>query len=387
MKANINYDEFVKYLKSVLEESDKSSLNDLETLIEFLEDNPPLELEDANSDYAREEIERLAASDLKSLKTKLQETENTWLTIDNGKFILKPAPQIQSVLSNLRQNLSSEEGTLLDLHYDEFGYVERKAILSLYKHKIRKFGTFDEKYNALKAVYNSYEYTEEIDYNYTTLLQDISELSSQGEKKDTYKYYEDSAKHFRKKYEHEESAKQFKLAKDAAESFLIDTKNLDSTDIENLKVLLRLTRSMRIQFELAGDELCASQAFLDENKLGRRVLGKSERSWIHLISDNCQNPWKVAISSLILIFIATFIFSLSGITSLNMEQSLFLGEKEWYLVLWDSFYFSVVTFTTLGYGDFSPGDGFSRLVANIVSVLGLLFSSLFLVTLVRRYGR
>ncbi|HHX8564391.1 TPA: ion channel [Vibrio diabolicus] len=51
-----------------------------------------------------------------------------------------------------------------------------------------------------------------------------------------------------------------------------------------------------------------------------------------------------------------------------------------------SVYFALVTFTTLGYGDFSP-VGAVRFVATAQALLGLLLTSLFMVTLVRKFSR
>ena len=51
------------------------------------------------------------------------------------------------------------------------------------------------------------------------------------------------------------------------------------------------------------------------------------------------------------------------------------------------FYFSVVTFTTLGYGDFSPVNAFTRLISSSEAICGLLLTSLFMVTVVRKYAR
>jgi hypothetical protein len=53
----------------------------------------------------------------------------------------------------------------------------------------------------------------------------------------------------------------------------------------------------------------------------------------------------------------------------------------------DHLYFSVVTFTTLGYGDLYPNPGFPRALAATEAVLGFLFMSLFLVVLTRRFIR
>jgi len=52
----------------------------------------------------------------------------------------------------------------------------------------------------------------------------------------------------------------------------------------------------------------------------------------------------------------------------------------------EAFYFSVVTFTTVGYGDITP-LGFSKLVAAIEAFTGLFIMSLFVIGLSRKYLR
>ncbi|MDP7162721.1 MAG: potassium channel family protein [Phycisphaerae bacterium] len=50
-------------------------------------------------------------------------------------------------------------------------------------------------------------------------------------------------------------------------------------------------------------------------------------------------------------------------------------------------YFSTVTFTTLGYGDFRPKPGFFRLLAGTEAFLGVALMPLFIVDLARKYTR
>ena len=50
-------------------------------------------------------------------------------------------------------------------------------------------------------------------------------------------------------------------------------------------------------------------------------------------------------------------------------------------------YFSFVTFTTLGFGDFSPTVGAARALASIQALLGLFLSSLFIATFLRKFSR
>ncbi|PSQ20149.1 potassium transporter Kef, partial [Halobacteriales archaeon QS_8_65_32] len=53
----------------------------------------------------------------------------------------------------------------------------------------------------------------------------------------------------------------------------------------------------------------------------------------------------------------------------------------------NSLYFSVVTFTTLGYGDSSPTGGLARLLASAEAVSDAFFAALFVFTLGRRVTR
>ncbi|MGR6832003.1 potassium channel family protein [Aliivibrio wodanis] len=389
MNEYLKYDDFISFLKKEIESSDNNELNDFETIVEFFQDFPPESLEDIDSEYAKEEIERIARAEILILIPKLLDNESTWLVVEDGKLRLSSSQVERKPKKGFKYNLNDEELKLISLHYDKLGKNERGSVLRLYELKLSKFGTVEEKFEVLENLYNSYEYLDEKDYNYLKVLDKISEFSLENKDKEFYKrahlYYESSAKFHRKRYDHDESAKKFQ------DAVCVLNDLIDSCVDEDVEAYyqkkLKLVRAMRIQYEMAGDEISASKAFIEENKLSRKIKGKSEKSWIHMISDNCQNPLKVANAAFWLVLFSTLIFSLSGISTSNIEQSLFVGNKEWYLVIWDSFYFSVVTFTTLGYGDFSPGIGFSRLVANAVSVLGLLLSSLFLVTLVRKYGR
>jgi len=50
---------------------------------------------------------------------------------------------------------------------------------------------------------------------------------------------------------------------------------------------------------------------------------------------------------------------------------------------WNSLYFSVVTFTTLGYGDFRP-IGKVKILASIEAILGIFFVALLIITFARK---
>ena len=75
-----------------------------------------------------------------------------------------------------------------------------------------------------------------------------------------------------------------------------------------------------------------------------------------------RKPFRVVRNSLTLILLFSVVYYFSQ-SSMNMPHN------ETSMTIWDSFYFSTVTFTTLGYGDFSP-IGFLRNVAATEAFVG-----------------
>lgn len=373
MLQDFDHDQFLSYLRKELEASERNEVNDLELLIDFYNDFPPKQFDDSDSVFFTEEVERLSKMQLPYIKGLLLDMELTWLVIENGKFKLGESER--ATLSALEEKLTVDEKALINKYFRDLGVQERAALINLYEHKVSKFGNNEEKYKVLESICNSYKYSSQSDESYIKILEEAANLACLMMLEGRYKHYETLAKIYRRKYEHESSAYNFSRAILAAKDEAHD-------------ILLNLTRAMRIQYELAGNEDKASNAFIEESKLTRLKNGKKETGILHLLSDYCQNPHKVALWAFGLIVFSTLVYSFFGlIPSGQNEQSFFAGRSSVAKVLWDSFYFSVVTFTTLGYGDFAPSNGISRLMANIESLGGLLLTSLFLVTLVRKYGR
>ena len=52
----------------------------------------------------------------------------------------------------------------------------------------------------------------------------------------------------------------------------------------------------------------------------------------------------------------------------------------------DCLYFSIITFTTLGFGDFRPLEGWGRIFAGTEAFIGALMMALFVYTFARRTG-
>ena len=92
-----------------------------------------------------------------------------------------------------------------------------------------------------------------------------------------------------------------------------------------------------------------------------------------------EQPVKVIISAMSIILIFTFLFMGSGISNVDIER---ITTKNFF----DCIYFSTVTFTTLGYGDFRPLEGWGRLLAGSEAFIGALMMALFVYTFARRTG-
>jgi hypothetical protein len=101
-----------------------------------------------------------------------------------------------------------------------------------------------------------------------------------------------------------------------------------------------------------------------------------------------ERPIRVISLSVLLILVCGFLFSLLGINYAGNELRLSFSHSllENISVLGSSLYFSVVTFTTLGYGDIVP-LGFSRLLAAAEAFTGSFTLALFVVVFVKKMTR
>ncbi len=89
-------------------------------------------------------------------------------------------------------------------------------------------------------------------------------------------------------------------------------------------------------------------------------------------------PWRTAAWAVAIVLIFTpFYFWRGGIKRLKENNE---DEKQ-DMSLYDAFYFSMTTFTTLGYGDLYPADRYRMVAVMIEGLLGWLILALFLVTL------
>lgn len=131
---------------------------------------------------------------------------------------------------------------------------------------------------------------------------------------------------------------------------------------------------------------------------GRKLQfsGKAVANYLlDVLSGYGERPWRVVGISIGVIFACAALYPfLGGIRETSSEGSsvyafeVFSGVPaipfpEWMATFGRSFYFSVVTFTTLGYGDLQPASAVVRLVASMEAFVGALLMALLVFVLGR----
>lgn len=165
----------------------------------------------------------------------------------------------------------------------------------------------------------------------------------------------------------------------------LSLRDYDKLDAKEKKVYRKDLVDCQVQYSRAGQNDKSSEKYVESNDLKSAEMCWLLKSfyWLFKVTSKYgESPTKVLVSALITILFSTFIYSCFGIKSGIDQYGNPILERDF----WTGLYFSFVTFTTLGYGDYSP-VGFVRLIATLQALSGLILTSLFMVTLVRKHSR
>jgi hypothetical protein len=133
--------------------------------------------------------------------------------------------------------------------------------------------------------------------------------------------------------------------------------------------------------------------FYREMIMQRRLLPSfsGEKLWstfMDFATGYGEKPHRIIRLSLLIILGFTVIFGFTGLAHFSgsstdiISSSLSLSEN--LAILYDTLYFSVITFTTVGYGDFAP-LGLGKMFAAIEAICGYFVLALFITTIFKRY--
>lgn len=248
-------------------------------------------------------------------------------------------------------------------------------------------------------------------------------LNSEQHRADTYKYHCKKAEIYTSQYSHDVAAEEYKAAIQFLENefnrkCLIkqlwnktyrlfsssQSKGEEEHRIANVEEILKsVYRKCRVQYQEAGMSDEASEIYVQESKHVQKGLSLSfKRIWMFILwalARYGESPRRVFGWGIIVIFGFALIYMKTGVNSpsglaefiCNGDVTLHCTEQAGKPAAtpdyWTHLYYSVVTFTTLGYGDFSPVAGESRFLSALQALFGLVLTSLFLGTLIKKYSR
>ena len=152
-------------------------------------------------------------------------------------------------------------------------------------------------------------------------------------------------------------------------------------------------RSLRKSYDAAGTSDLAGEFFYQEMVVKRKQmpLFSINRFWSKLVDILCaygEIPYRIIGSSIGYIVFNAFIFCLFGMEHKNQVYAFHLNASllEDLRIFGYALYYSVVTFTTLGYGDFIP-VGWSRLFAALEAFNGAFMIALFILAFIKKMTR
>jgi len=167
--------------------------------------------------------------------------------------------------------------------------------------------------------------------------------------------------------------------------------SLDEVKIENPKGVDVLFREARETRRRKGDYTRAAEYYYREKVINRKQLPLySPKRWFEYIFFDglCgygERPLRAIRTGLGVLFGLAFLYWKVG--HIYPSPELF-NEPNHALTFWDALYFSVVTFTTLGFGDWRPDPShWIRYVVMSEAFIGAFLMALFIVTFARRMMR
>ncbi|MEN6302331.1 MAG: pentapeptide repeat-containing protein [Armatimonadia bacterium] len=164
----------------------------------------------------------------------------------------------------------------------------------------------------------------------------------------------------------------------------------------------RLYRQIKLCYQESGQYDDAGRFFVREMECKRKQLPR----WslmrpvyhvLHFLSDYFENPWRVVVIGAIVMLLWAVAQGAVGVhlpaDGTGVEGPTVagpgFGSFDWpsLQAFGRALYFSAITFTATGYGDYVPAHGWGQFLAATESLIGVFMMATFLVCLARKFGR
>ena len=185
---------------------------------------------------------------------------------------------------------------------------------------------------------------------------------------------------------------------------IYEEKHMNDKDIDlSFNQLETIYRDLKQTIQNHGDYTTAGEFYYREMEMRRKGATMKNRIWLTVyraLAGYGEKPGWVVRNSLIIILLGAVLFFFSGVARVGAdippESSPYIIDYSinsldfcWNMVpdFYYCFYYSVVTFTTLGYGDIHPVGYYSHAIAFSEAFIGAFFMALFVVVFTRKMMR
>ena len=185
---------------------------------------------------------------------------------------------------------------------------------------------------------------------------------------------------------------------------IYEEKHMNDKDIDlSFNQLETIYRDLKQTIQNHGDYTTAGEFYYREMEMRRKGATMKNRIWLTVyraLAGYGEKPGWVVRNSLIIILLGAVLFFFSGVARVGAdippESSPYIIDYSinsldfcWNMVpdFYYCFYYSVVTFTTLGYGDIHPVGYYSHAIAFSEAFIGAFFMALFVVVFARKMMR
>lgn len=156
------------------------------------------------------------------------------------------------------------------------------------------------------------------------------------------------------------------------------------------------SRVLKLDYEDMGEKEKADRMFVQERRAIREqkaedgtISGKLSATADKIIADwTCEygTNWKrlLGVSGILLIFFSLVYFVFGQVDGFGYIAG---GSGSWLVDLGNCFYYSVMTFTSLGYGDMAPVGFWMKLLSTLESLIGMAIMVLIVVVFAREWLR